>query len=159
MTDPNSLETTVLARLRERLVYLHNRRWAQLLGIAVLVVLGLWGYFFVRSRLPPTPAQKLEAHHEHLQTYARMQEAVMQLELIRAMIQAGRTPTTIERYCRLLAEELEATFTKAPLELRRQWPDLEGGFRQLQSDLMAGREEALVTLRELEATLRSVRGQ
>jgi hypothetical protein len=144
-----------LLRLSERLTYLRNRRWVQLSLLALLIALAVWGFFYVRSRLPKTPAQTLAIRTDSLQTSLRVQDAANRLELVRAMINAGRDPANVERYRNLIDEDLKATFGRAPREIRNQWGELESIFNQLQAELSSGSEETLVTLGELEAKLKT----
>jgi hypothetical protein len=125
----------------------------QLSALALLLALGVWGFFYIRSLLPRTPAQTLEARTETLHTALRVQEAAAKLELLRAMIEARREPTSIERYRSLIATDLEATFKRAPNEVREQWVEVERLFNQLQADINEGNERTLTTLNDLEARL------
>jgi hypothetical protein len=155
MTQPNA--SAKVSNLRERLVYLRSRRWVRLLLLGVVVMLVVWGYFYIKSILPRTPAQKLELRTESLRVYIQVQEAAARLELLKSMIIAGREQPNIERHRRLIAEGLEVSFEAAPLKLRKQWRDLETTFKQLQADLTNGREAALATLTELEAQLQMIK--
>lgn len=142
-----------LERLQERITYLRNRRWVQVSAVFILLALAVWGFFYVRSLLPRTPAQVLEDRSETLHAYLDIQEATAKLELIRAMIQAGRQPDSIERYRGILANDLKATFERSPKELRAQWSDIKRQLNDLQVKLNEGNEEALATLGGLEAAL------
>jgi hypothetical protein len=157
--QPSTLEPDApfLTRLRERFIYLRNRRWVQMSLTAVLLALAIWGFFYVRSLLPPTPAQTLAAEADKVHTYLELQEALIKLELIRAMIEADREPASIERYRNLIASDLEGTFKRAPRELRKQWRGLEPAFNGLQAELNNGKAEALAALTELETTLQAVK--
>jgi hypothetical protein len=151
--DPDA---AFFARLAERLTYLRNRRWVQLSFVLLVLTLAVWGFFYVRSLLPRTPAQRLETRADTVRAYVRTQEAVARLGLLRAMIEAKREPATIERYRSLIAENLELTFKRSPKELRDQWGELERTLNQLQADLSNGNEETLATLGELEAKLQTL---
>ncbi len=140
-------------RLRERLTYLRQRRWVQLSLIAFFLAFAVWGFFYVRSLLPRTPAQRLENDTRSAQTYLHLQEAQAKLTLIRAMIGAGRESANIERYRSLLASDLEATFERSPKALRANWPELKARLNHVQRALNEDNEEALVALNELEVVL------
>jgi hypothetical protein len=143
-------------RLAERLEYLRHRRWVQISLVLLLLALAVWGFFYVRSLLPRTPAQRLADQSDTLQTYLNLQEAGAKLELIRAMIEAGRQPANIERYRNILADDLEATFERSPKELKVNWPNIERRLNELQTSLNEGNEEALLVLGELEAELQKL---
>ncbi len=144
------------SRLAERLVYLRNRRWVQISLVLLLILLGVWGFFYVRSLLPRTPAQLLEERSDTLHTYLEVQEAGATLELIRAMIASGRQPEAVERYRNILAKDLEATFEDAPEPLRANWPVIEQHLNELQVSLGEGSEEALISLDALGAALQTL---
>jgi hypothetical protein len=144
------------SRLRERLTLLRNRRWVQLSALALLLGLGVWGFFYVRSLLPRTPAQTLEAQTETLHTALRVQEATAKLELLRAMIEARREAAGLERYRSLIATDLEATFKRSPKEVSTQWGEVERLFNQLQADINEGNEQTLATLDDLKASLQGL---
>jgi hypothetical protein len=146
-------DAPLFSRLMDRLVYLRNRRWVQVSLVLVLLALALWGFFYVRSLLPRTPAQLLEDRSDTLHAYLEIQEASAKLELIRAMILAGREPDAVERYRGILANDLEKTFESSPKVLRESWSDIERGLNDLQANLSEGNQEALASLGELEATL------
>jgi hypothetical protein len=146
-----------VARLRERFVYLRNRRWVQMFLAVIILALALWGFFYVRSLLPRTPAQTLAAQADKVHTYLRLHEALIKLELLRAMIEADSEPVSIERYRNLIATDLEVTFKQAPKELRKQWRGLERMFNEFQTEINNGKDEALAALGELEITLRAVK--
>lgn len=148
--DPDA---TFFSRLRERLIFLSHRRWVQLSLLALLLALGVWGFFYVRSLLPRTPAQMLEARTETLYTALRVREADAKLDLLKAMIEARREPTDVERYRSLIVADLEATFKRAPEEVREQWTEVERLFNQLQADINEGSEGTLTTLDDLKARL------
>jgi phage terminase Nu1 subunit (DNA packaging protein) len=71
------------------------------------------------------------------------------------MIVAGRDVPSIESYYSVIAERLEATFERAPRELRDPWGDLEQHVDQLQADISRSSENTLATLEDLEAKLRA----
>jgi hypothetical protein len=150
---PSNPDAPFFSRLKERLIYLRNRRWVQLSALAVLLALAVWGFFYVRSLLPRTPAQLLELQTRALQTRLEVQDALAKLELLRAMIEARRTQTSIERYRYLIAEDLKASFERAPKELRQQWGAIHEDFKQLQADINDGSEGTLGTLTMLIAKL------
>jgi hypothetical protein len=140
-------------RLQERLTYLRNRRWVQISAVLLLVALAVWGFFYVRSLLPRTPAQLLRDRTTTLRASAELQEATAKLELIRAMIVAGRQPAGVERYRNILANDLERTLEAAPKPLRENWPGIERQLDELQAALNEGSEEALTSLNSLKAAL------
>jgi hypothetical protein len=140
-------------RLKERLVYLRNRRWVQLSALALFIALGIWGYFYVRSLLPRTPAQHLDIQTDTLQTQIQVQDALSKLELLRAMLIARREEASIERYRALIANTLQTTFEGSPKELRAQWRDIDNAFNQLQMDMNNGSETTLTTLEGVIARL------
>jgi hypothetical protein len=145
-----------LTRLAERLTYLRNRRWVQVSFVLIVIALAVWGFFYVRSLLPRTPAQLLDHRSDSLHTQLKIQEAVAKLDLIRAMIQAGRQPDSIERYRGLLANDLEAVFESAPKELKSNWSAIDKQLNELQVSLNEGNEEALASLLGLEAVLQGL---
>lgn len=140
-------------RLQERFTYLQNRRWVQICAFLLLVALAVWGFFYVRSLLPRSQAQLLDDQTDTLHAYLEFQEATAKLELIRAMINAGRQPSGTERYRTILANDLESTFERSPKELRSNWPEIERQLNELQVNLNEGNEESLATLVGLEASL------
>jgi hypothetical protein len=156
--QPPTLEPDApfVARLRERFIYLRNRRWVQMSLAVVILALAIWGFFYVRSLLPRTPPQTLAAQADKVHTYLRLHEALIKLGLIRAMIEVDLEPSSIERYRNLIATDLELTFKRAPRELRKQWRGLEREFNSLQANLNTGKDEALAALTELEITLQAV---
>jgi hypothetical protein len=143
---PSDPDAPFFTLLKERLIYLRNRRWVQLSALALLLGLGVWGFFFVRSLLPRTPAQQLEIRSDTLQVHLHVRETLAKLELLRAMIATRREPALIGRYYTLMSEDLERTFERAPKEVRSQWNGLERDFRRLQEDISDGSEMTLVTL-------------
>jgi hypothetical protein len=149
-------DTPFFSRLRERLIFFGNRRWVQLFALALLLLLGIWGFFYVRSLLPRTPAQQLDSQTKTLHTALRVREAAAKLELLRAMIEARREPSSIERYRSLLVADLEATFERSPKNVREQWGEIESLFNQLQEDIGEGNERAFDTLEGLKATLQGL---
>jgi hypothetical protein len=151
--DPDA---TFFSRLRERLTFLGNRRWLQLSALALLLALGVWGFFYVRSLLPRTPAQILEAQTETLHTALRVREATAKLELLRAMIEARREAASLERYRSLIATDLEEAFKRSPEEVNTQWDDVERLFNQLQADINEGGERTLTTLDDLKVSLQGL---
>lgn len=144
------------SRLRERLIFLSNRRWVQLSALVLLLGVGVWGFFYVRSLLPRTPAQQLEIQTETLHTVLRVREAEAKLDLLRAMIQARREPSSTERYRSLLVADLETSFNRSPRELREQWTQVENLFNQLQADISEGSESTLDTLESVKAALQGL---
>jgi hypothetical protein len=153
---PLGPDAPFLTRLAERLTYLRNRRWVQVSFVLIIIALAVWGFFYVRSLLPRTPAQLLENRADGLRVNLKIQEAEAKLELIRAMIQAGRQPDDTERYRGLLADELETAFESAPKELKPRWSDVDKQLNELQVSLSEGNEEALTTLDGLKATLQHI---
>lgn len=151
--DPDA---SFFSRLHERLVFLGNRRWVQLSALVLLLALGVWGFFYVRSLLPRTPAQTLEARTETLYTALGVREATAKLELLKAMIEARQEPTDVERYRSLIVADLEETFKRSPKEVRGRWTEVEGLFNQLQADINEGSEGTLTTLDDLKAMLQGL---
>jgi hypothetical protein len=144
------------SRLRERLIFLGNRRWVQLSALVVLLGLGVWGFFYIRSLLPRTPAQMLDIQAQTLHTALRVSEAEAKLEVLRAMIVARLDPASIERYRSLMGTDLEEAFRRSPKEVSAQWAELERLFNQLQADISEGGERTLTSLDELKASLQGL---
>ncbi|MGL4608750.1 MAG: hypothetical protein ACRCYY_03555 [Trueperaceae bacterium] len=149
-------DAPLLERLRERFHYLRQRKWVRLLIFIVIIVLAVWTFFYFRSSLPRTPAQQLDLQVEVAQMRLQVNDALIKLELVKAMIIARREPSSIEGYRARIADDLQTVFKHSPRALRKQWPPLERDLNALQTAINAGGEDTLEHLAVIEEKLHNL---